>query len=112
MMSLMNPPTAEPATQVRETPPTVDYAQEPAQPADAPVDKASRSIVKTFSWRFIASIDTLILSFTVMYFVGVENTSDAAKAAGIIASLEVPNKLLLYYFHERMWNRIKFGRRV
>ncbi len=112
MMQLVNPPTT--STQVSANEPvegrSLDYAE--AEPKAQPAEKASRSIAKTFSWRIIASIDTLILSFLVMYFVGVEGTGSAMKAASIIAGLEVPNKLLLYYFHERMWARIQFGRRA
>ena len=60
----------------------------------------ARSLAKTFSWRFLASIDTFILGWIVtgnMVF------------AGSIASLEVLTKLVLYYLHERAWARVLWG---
>jgi adenylylsulfate kinase len=60
-----------------------------------------RSIVKTVSWRFWASLTTVALVFL---FVG--QTAIALSVGGI----EVLLKLALYFVHERMWNRIKFGK--
>ena len=53
-----------------------------------------RHIFKTFSWRAIGTIDTLILSWI---FTG--NPSIGAK----IALAEILTKMILYYFHERIW---------
>lgn len=60
----------------------------------------SRSFVKGLSWRALGSIDTFLLSW---FF-----TSNA-KAAGAIAGTEVITKVLLYYFHERVWASVKWG---
>lgn len=60
----------------------------------------TRSLAKTLSWRFIASIDTFVLGWIV--------TGNLA-FAGSIASLEVLTKMLLYYGHERLWARIVWG---
>lgn len=60
----------------------------------------SRSLVKAVSWRALGSIDTFVLSLIF--------TSNV-KAAGAIASTEVLTKILLYYFHERVWSSIKWG---
>lgn len=60
----------------------------------------SRSLLKAVSWRALGSIDTFMLSW---FF-----TSDAG-AAGAIASTEVLTKILLYYFHERVWSTINWG---
>jgi uncharacterized membrane protein len=48
------------------------------------------------------SIDTFILSFL---FTG------SAKISAAISGSEIFTKLLLYYGHERIWARIKFGLR-
>ena len=69
-----------------------------------------RSLFKTFSWRAVASLDTLVLSYLVIWFSDPEAMRGALTAAGIIAALEVPNKLLLYYLHERFWARVALGR--
>ena len=58
----------------------------------------NRSLAKTISWRMIATLDTFIISFFI---------TKELKIAGIIAALEVLTKTFLYFFHERMWNKIK-----
>ena len=63
-------------------------------------EKPYRSVVKTISWRTIGTLDTIIVS----YFV----TGNLVMAASI-GSIEVITKMILYYFHERAWNRLKFG---
>jgi len=64
-------------------------------------EKAYRSIVKTISWRTVGTLDTIIIS----YFI----TGDLGMAAAI-GSIEVVTKMILYYFHERVWNKIKLGK--
>lgn len=84
----------------------------PAPSASVKAELARRSVAKTFSWRALASLDTLALSFIVLYVLAPAGLQETATAAGVIAALEVPNKLLLYYFHERIWARISWGKRV
>ena len=64
-------------------------------------EKPYRSVVKTISWRTLGTLDTIIIS----YFV----TGNLVMAASI-GSIEVVTKMILYYFHERAWNKISFGR--
>ncbi len=64
-------------------------------------EKAYRSVVKTISWRTVGTLDTIIIS----YFI----TGDLVMAASI-GSIEVVTKMILYYFHERAWNKISLGR--
>ena len=59
-----------------------------------------RSFVKAASWRALGSIDTFLLSWLF---------TSSAKAAGAIAGTEILTKLLLYYFHERVWSSIRWG---
>lgn len=73
-------------------------------------EERKRSLLKTFSWRAVASLDTLILSFAVMWFTRPDEAAGVLSAAGIITALEIPNKLLLYYLHERFWARVELGR--
>lgn len=60
-----------------------------------------RSIAKTLSFRIIATATTMVL---VWIFTG------SLTLAGVIGGLEMVSKLLIYYFHERLWNRISWGR--
>lgn len=64
-------------------------------------EKPYRSIVKTISWRTLGTLDTIIIS----YFI----TGNLVMAASI-GSIEVITKMVLYYFHERAWNKIPLGR--
>ncbi len=61
-----------------------------------------RSIIKTISWRFLATITTAILVYLFTKDVDV-----ALKIGGI----EIILKLVIYYLHERMWNKITFGKK-
>ncbi|PHR73493.1 MAG: hypothetical protein COA66_03645 [Arcobacter sp.] len=65
-------------------------------------DKAYRSVVKTISWRTVGTLDTVIIS----YFI----TGDLKMAASI-GSIELFTKMILYYYHERLWNKISFGKK-
>jgi uncharacterized membrane protein len=64
-------------------------------------DKHYRSLIKGVSWRITGSIDTLIISFFI--------TGKLKLALGIM-SVEFFTKVLLYYFHERVWEKLSFGR--
>lgn len=64
-------------------------------------EKPLRSIVKAISWRVVGTIDTLIVSYIL--------TGEIALATSI-ASVDFLTKLVLYFFHERIWNKIKWGR--
>ncbi len=60
-----------------------------------------RSIAKAITWRILATITTMIIS----YFI-----TGNLKFALAIGSTEVICKIILYYFHERVWTRLcKFG---
>ena len=61
----------------------------------------TRSILKAISWRITGSIDTFVISFVL---------TGKASLAGAIASVEVITKIVLYYFHERVWAIISWGR--
>ncbi len=64
-------------------------------------DKLTRSIAKTISWRLIGTLDTIIISWII--------TGEITMALSI-GSIELVSKMLLYFFHERAWNRIKWGK--
>lgn len=61
----------------------------------------TRSIVKTLSWRVVATLTTIAL---VYIFVG--DTTIAFTVGGI----EVILKMLVYFIHERVWDKLKFGK--
>jgi uncharacterized membrane protein len=65
------------------------------------VEKRSRSIAKTISWRTVGTIDTIIISWII-----VGNVNFALTIGGV----ELFTKMALYFLHERAWNRSSFGR--
>ena len=65
------------------------------------IDRHHRSLLKAISWRATGTFDTIVLSWLI--------TGHAGKAFSIGAA-ELLTKTFLYYFHERVWNRIKIGR--
>lgn len=68
---------------------------------DAAKEKPLRSVVKSISWRIIGTIDTIIISWLI---------TGQLKLAFSIGSIELVTKMVLYFFHERIWNTIKWGK--
>lgn len=66
-------------------------------------EKHWRSIAKAASWRVTGTVDTIVISWLI---------TGHLKVAISIGFVEVFTKMFLYYFHERIWNRIKAGRAV
>ncbi|WP_196892575.1 DUF2061 domain-containing protein [Aureivirga marina] len=64
-------------------------------------EKLSRSLVKTISWRIVGTVDTIFISWLVT------GTLSLAFSIGLI---ELVTKMTLYFFHERIWNKIKWGK--
>ncbi len=64
-------------------------------------DKAYRSIVKSISWRATGTLDTILISWLI--------TGEVSHAFAI-GGVEVVTKMVLYFFHERIWEKVKFGR--
>ncbi|RLA64922.1 MAG: hypothetical protein DRQ88_09845 [Epsilonproteobacteria bacterium] len=64
-------------------------------------DSRRRSLLKGISWRITGTIDTLILSYL---FTG------SIKIAMAIGTTEVVTKIVLFYFHERFWNKLPWGK--
>lgn len=60
-----------------------------------------RSIAKAVSWRTLGTIDTFILSFLI---------TGQAKLALAISGVEIITKIALFWAHERVWNRVKWGK--
>lgn len=59
-------------------------------------DSTSKSIIKTISWRIVGTIDTMVIAYLL--------TGELTLAASI-GTVEVFTKMILYYFHERFWNK-------
>jgi uncharacterized membrane protein len=64
------------------------------------VDSNKRSLAKAISWRIIASTITSLIA----YAFGLP-----AKAIGLVFFADLIIKFILYFFHERIWVKIKYG---
>ncbi|MFQ5681329.1 MAG: DUF2061 domain-containing protein [Candidatus Omnitrophota bacterium] len=60
-----------------------------------------RSIAKTVTWRVVAVVVTMIAVY--VYSGDVRESVVVSLSANVI-------KMFLYYLHERVWNRLDFGR--
>jgi len=62
-----------------------------------------RHILKSITWRLIGTIDTVILGWLIT-----GNLEMGLKIGGV----EIITKMILYYFHERVWYRyIRLGKK-
>ena len=64
-------------------------------------DSNLKSFAKTVSWRIVGTLDTIVISYLI---------TGSTSMAFSIGSIEVITKMVLYYFHERVWNQIRVGR--
>ncbi len=64
------------------------------------LESRKRHIAKTITWRFIGTLDTMILAWII----------SGDPLTGLkIGFAEVITKMLLYYLHERTWYKINYG---
>jgi uncharacterized membrane protein len=63
-------------------------------------ETSARSITKALTYRLWQSLNTFIISFVI--------TGRIDMAAAIV-SIEVVVKIVIYFFHERIWSKIKWG---
>jgi len=64
------------------------------------VDSNKRHLIKTVTWRVIGTADTVLLSWFITGnpFTGLK-----------IGVSEILTKMVLYFFHEKLWYKINFG---
>lgn len=73
----------------------------PIHPSQPVADNVKRSLLKTISWRIIGTLDTILISWVI---------TGALSLAFSIGFIELVTKMVLYFFHERAWTKIKWGR--
>jgi uncharacterized membrane protein len=66
------------------------------------IDHHWRSIVKAISYRITGTITTILISLVI---------TRQIKFALSIGLADVFVKIVVYYLHERAWNKIKLGRK-
>ncbi len=68
---------------------------------DRKTEKPLRSVAKSISWRIVGTMDTIIISWLV---------TGTLTLAFSIGAIELFTKMILYFFHERVWNNIGWGK--
>jgi len=64
------------------------------------LESRKRHIAKTITWRMVGTVDTMLLAWII----------SGDPLIGLKVGLtEVATKMVLYYFHERIWYRINYG---
>jgi uncharacterized membrane protein len=61
-----------------------------------------RSLIKTITWRITGSGATFAISYAI---------SGNFAVAGTIAIVQLVSNTVLYFLHERIWNKIKWGKK-
>lgn len=63
-------------------------------------EKHFRTLFKTISWRVLATLTTM----SIVYLF----TGEMLLSVGV-GAVEIVAKMILYYFHERIWNVLTWG---
>lgn len=66
------------------------------------IERIRRSVAKAVSWRVLATLTTMAIVFVVT------GKLDLALIAG---GLDIVLKMILYFIHERIWNRVHWGKK-
>jgi uncharacterized membrane protein len=64
-------------------------------------DSKARSLVKAISWRMVAFIVLSIISYAI---------TGSARETGLIALVYNVVQIGIYFAHERLWDRIRWGK--
>ncbi len=59
-----------------------------------------RHLAKSITWRVVGTLDTFLLGWLI---------SGDIKVGAAIGGFEIITKMVLYYFHERLWYKFKWG---
>jgi uncharacterized membrane protein len=65
-------------------------------------DTTTRSLAKTVSWRITGSLATFLISYLIL---------GNFLVAGSIAVIQITVNTILYFIHERVWNKISWGKK-
>jgi len=64
-------------------------------------DTTRRTVVKTISWRIAGSASTFSISYLILGNLTISST---------IAVIQLTLNTVLYYIHERIWNKVNWGK--
>ena len=77
------------------------------------MDKAGeskrRTVVKSLLWRVIGIVWTWVGAYVILLFIP-EKYETAAIVATLIVAYHHSTRMIMYYFYERIWSKVKWGR--
>jgi len=65
------------------------------------LESKARSVTKALTYRFWQSLNTFVISWLV---------TGRFDFAATIVSIEIVVKIIVYFWHERIWTKISWGR--
>ena len=74
-----------------------------------PTETNRRTLVKALLWRLIGIVWTWIGAYFIISLLP-ENKAKAPLAATLIVIYHHSTRMVMYYFYERIWTRIAWGR--
>lgn len=63
------------------------------------MDSNKRSLIKTITWRITGSTSTVIIAYCM---------TGSIATSGAIGIIHFISNTILYYIHERIWNKIRW----
>ena len=76
---------------------------------DKAMESKRRTIVKSLLWRIIGIVWTWVGAYLILLFIP-EKYETAAIVATLIVVYHHSTRMIMYYFYERIWAGIKWGR--
>jgi hypothetical protein len=73
-------------------------------------DSPGRSLAKAISWRIIASLTTFLITFIIFRRYTDKTLDETLETSFWVLFFDVILKIIIYYFHERMWTNIVWGK--
>ena len=88
-----------------------------ADKPNPPRIKTWRSVVKAITWRTLGTLDTLVISYLLITYLGPtfgldHDQGEALESASYIAITEVVTKMVFYFLHERAWAKVGWGVKI
>lgn len=73
-------------------------------------DTPGRSLAKAVSWRILASLTTFLITFVIFRQRISGPYKQILEASTLVLIFDVIIKIVIYYFHERLWTNISWGK--
>lgn len=73
-------------------------------------DTPGRSLAKAVSWRIVASLTTFLITFVIFRQRISGPYKQILEASTLVLIFDIAIKIIIYYFHERLWTNISWGK--